>query len=109
MAGRRAGHHPTDTEAPMKHTLSILLQNESGALVRVAGLFAARHCNIDTLTVAATADPAISQLTLVLQGDDAMLEQILRQTRKLIDVLDARTLSLVAGDKEDRPVLAGRP
>ncbi len=93
----------------MKHTLSILLQNESGALARVAGLFAARHCNIDTLTVAATSDPAISQLTLVLQGDDAMLEQILRQTRKLIDVLDVRTLSLVNNGQEDRPVLAGRP
>ena len=93
----------------MKHTLSILLQNESGALVRVAGLFAARHCNIDTLTVAATSDPAISQLTLVLHGDDAMLEQILRQTRKLIDVLDVRTLSLVNQEQEDRPVLAGRP
>ncbi|MDE3073662.1 MAG: acetolactate synthase small subunit, partial [Pseudomonadota bacterium] len=49
----------------MKHTLSILLQNESGALARVAGMFAARHVNIDTLTVAATHDPSVSQLTLV--------------------------------------------
>ena len=78
----------------MRHTLSILLQNESGALLRVAGMFAARHCNIDTLTVAATHDPAISQLTLVLHGDEATLEQIVRQTRKLIDVLDVSTLSL---------------
>lgn len=81
-----------------KHTLSILLQNESGALVRVAGLFAARNVNIDALTVAATHDPAISQLTLVLHGDDATLEQILRQLRKLIDVLDVRSLSLTNRD-----------
>lgn len=72
----------------MKHTLSILLQNESGALMRVAGLFAARHCNIDTLTVAATEDPAVSQLTLVLQGADDTVEQIIKQTRKLVDVID---------------------
>jgi acetolactate synthase-1/3 small subunit len=77
----------------MPHTLSILLQNESGALARVAGMFAARHVNIDTLNVAATIDPAISQLTLVLHGDEATLEQIVRQTRKLIDVLDVITLT----------------
>lgn len=87
----------------MKHTLSILLQNESGALVRVAGLFAARHVNIDALTVAATHDPAISQLTLVLHGDEGTLEQILRQLRKLVDVLDANSLSLVGGI--DHPAL----
>ncbi|TAL71781.1 MAG: acetolactate synthase small subunit [Rhodanobacter sp.] len=79
----------------MKHTLSILLQNESGALVRVAGLFAARHVNIDALTVAATHDPAVSQLTLVLHGDEGTLQQILRQVRKLVDVLDASSLSVV--------------
>jgi len=71
----------------MKHTLSILLQNEAGALVRVAGLFAARGYNIDTLTVAATQDPAVSRLTLSLQCDDAALSQILQQTRKLVDVV----------------------
>ena len=72
----------------MKHTLSILLQNESGALMRVAGLFAARHCNIDTLTVAATQDPAVSQLTLVMHGADETVEQIIKQTRKLVDVIE---------------------
>lgn len=71
----------------MKHTLSILLQNEAGALVRVAGLFSARGHNIDTLTVAATSDPAVSRLTLTVQGDAARLTQILNQTRKLVDVL----------------------
>ena len=72
----------------MKHTLFILLQNESGALMRVAGLFAARHCNIDTLTVAATQDPDVSQLTLVMHGADETVEQIIKQTRKLIDVIE---------------------
>ena len=71
----------------MQHTLTILLQNEAGALVRVAGLFAARGYNIDTLTVAATHDPAVSRLTLSLQCDDDALGQILQQTRKLVDVL----------------------
>lgn len=82
----------------MKHTLSILLQNESGALVRVAGLFAARNVNIDTLTVAATHDPGVSQLTLALHGDAGTLDQILRQLRKLIDVIDVRSLSLTRSD-----------
>ncbi len=91
----------------MRHTLSILLQNESGALVRVAGLFAARHCSIDSLTVAVTHDPAVSQLTLVLHGSDAMLEQIVRQTRKLIDVLDVHALSLISGEPVGRFMSAG--
>lgn len=72
----------------MRHTLSILLQNETGALVRVAGMFASRGCNIDSLTVAATADPAISQLTLSIQGDDNAVLRIMRQTGKLVDVLE---------------------
>lgn len=92
----------------MKHTLSILLQNESGALVRVAGLFAARHCNIDSLTVATTHDPSVSQLTLVLHGNAAVLEQIVRQTRKLVDVIDVNTLSLV-GDDSSPLALAAQP
>lgn len=71
----------------MKHTLSILLQNESGALVRVAGLFAARGYNIDTLTVATTQDPSVSRLTLSMTCNDADLSRILQQTRKLVDVL----------------------
>lgn len=91
----------------MRHTLSILLQNESGALVRVAGLFAARHCNIDTLTVAATHDPAISQLTVVLHGDHGMLDQIVRQTRKLVDVIDINSLSLITDENQASLLAAG--
>jgi acetolactate synthase-1/3 small subunit len=72
----------------MKHTLSILLQNEAGALVRVAGLFSARGFNIDSLTVAATQDPAVSRLTLVMQGADDVVDQLIKQTRKLVDVIE---------------------
>ena len=71
----------------MKHTLAILMQNEAGALVRVAGLFAARGYNIDTLTVGPTHDPAVSRLVLSLQCDEAALHRIVQQTRKLVDVL----------------------
>ena len=78
----------------MRHTLSILLQNEAGALARVAGLFAARHVNIDTLTVAPTHDSAMSHLTVVLRGSEATLGQIVRQTRKLVDVIGVRSLGL---------------
>jgi acetolactate synthase-1/3 small subunit len=77
----------------MRHIVSILLQNEAGALARVAGLFAARGYNIDSLTVAATHDAAVSRLTLVTRGDDAVIEQILQQSRKLIDVLDIADLT----------------
>lgn len=71
----------------MTHTLSILLQNEAGALVRVAGLFAARGYNIDTLTVAATQDPTVSRLTLSMTCTEAELGRVLQQTSKLVDVL----------------------
>ncbi len=72
----------------MKHTLSILLQNEAGALVRVAGLFSARGFNIDSLNVAVTQDPAVSRLTLVMHGADESVDQLIKQTRKLVDVIE---------------------
>jgi acetolactate synthase-1/3 small subunit len=77
----------------MKHSLSILMQNEAGALVRVAGLFAARGYNIDTLTVGPTHDPAVSRLVLSLQCDEAGLARIMQQTRKLVDVLQVAQTS----------------
>ena len=77
----------------MRRIIAILLQNEAGALLRVAGLFSARGYNIDSLTVAATHDPAISRLTLVTSGDDAVIDQIVKQSRKLIDVLEIADLS----------------
>ena len=72
----------------MRRIISILLQNEAGALARIAGMFSARGYNIDSLSVAATHDPAISRLTLVTFGDDAVIDQIIKQTRKLIEVLE---------------------
>jgi len=77
----------------MRRIIAILLQNEAGALARVAGLFSARGYNIDSLTVAATHDPAISRLTLVTSGDDAVIDQIVKQSRKLIDVLEIADLT----------------
>ena len=71
----------------------MLLQNEAGALARVAGMFSARGYNIDSLTVAATHDPAVSRLTLVTAGDDVVIDQIIKQSRKLIDVIEIADLT----------------
>lgn len=71
----------------MEHIISVLLENKSGALSRVAGLFSGRGFNIDSLSVAPTLDPSASMLTLVTRGDDRIIEQIVKQLNKLIDVI----------------------
>jgi acetolactate synthase-1/3 small subunit len=71
----------------MRHIISILLENESGALSRVAGLFSARAYNIESLTVAPTDDPSLSRMTLVTSGSDEIVEQVCKQLNKLIDVV----------------------
>lgn len=71
----------------MRHIISILMENESGALSRVAGLFSARGYNIESLTVAPTEDPSLSRMTLVTSGSDNVIEQITKQLNKLIDVV----------------------
>ena len=71
----------------MRHIISILIENESGALSRVAGLFSARGYNIESLTVAATEDPSLSRMTLVTRGSEEIIEQITKQLNKLIDVV----------------------
>ncbi len=71
-----------------RHTLSVLVENKFGVLTRVAGLFSGRGYNIDTLNVAPTQDPNTSRMTIVTRGDDATLEQIVKQLNKLVDVLD---------------------
>ncbi|MDD5035451.1 MAG: acetolactate synthase small subunit [Methylococcaceae bacterium] len=71
----------------MRHIISILIENESGALSRVAGLFSARGYNIESLTVAPTQDPTLSRMTLVTSGSDEIIEQITKQLNKLIDVV----------------------
>ncbi|BAU57165.1 acetolactate synthase small subunit [Halorhodospira halochloris] len=71
----------------MRHIISMLVENESGALSRIAGMFTARGYNIECLTVAPTDDPTISRLTLVTIGDDEIIEQIIKQLNKLLDVV----------------------
>lgn len=71
----------------MRHTISVLVENKFGVLTRVAGLFSGRGYNIDTLNVAPTADPTASRMTIVTRGDDATLEQIVKQLTKLTDVM----------------------
>ncbi len=71
----------------MKHIISILLENEAGALSRVAGLFSARGYNIESLTVAPTDDASLSRMTLVTRGTEDIVEQICKQLNKLVDVV----------------------
>ena len=71
----------------MKHTISVLVENKFGVLTRVAGLFSGRGYNIDSLNVAPTHDSTASRMTIVTHGDDATVEQILKQLKKLPDVL----------------------
>jgi acetolactate synthase-1/3 small subunit len=71
----------------MRHIIGILLQNESGALSRVAAMFSSRGYNIESLSVSATDDPIVSRITLVTQGSDAVVQQIVKQLHKLIDVV----------------------
>jgi acetolactate synthase-1/3 small subunit len=77
----------------MRHIISLLLENESGALSSVAGLFAARGYNIESLTVAPTDDATLSRMTLVTRGDEAIIEQITKQLNKLVDVFKLVDLS----------------
>jgi acetolactate synthase-1/3 small subunit len=76
-----------------RHLISILMENESGALSRVANLFSARGYNIESLTVAPTDDPTLSRLTLVTCGNEQIIEQIVKQLNKLIDVVKLVDLS----------------
>jgi acetolactate synthase-1/3 small subunit len=76
-----------------RHIIAITLQNESGALTRVAGLFSTRGYNIESLNVAATDDPTVSRLTLVTTGNDAVIHQITQQSLKLVDVVDVEDVT----------------
>lgn len=70
-----------------RHVLSVLVENQSGVLSRVSGLFSRRGYNIDSLSVGETEDPKVSRMTIVVRGDDQILEQIKKQLNKLIDVI----------------------
>lgn len=77
----------------MKHTISILVENHFGVLARVSGLFSARSYNIDSLSVGETENPATSRMTVVVRGDDSVLEQITKQLNKLVDVIEVIDLT----------------
>lgn len=87
----------------MRHIISILMQNEAGALVRVAGMFSQRGFNIESLNVAPTEDATVSRLTLVTTGTDDVLEQINRQLLKLVDVI--AVLDMTGGEHIERELL----
>jgi len=87
----------------MRHIISVLLENESGALSRVAGLFSARGFNIESLTVAATNDTTLSRMTIVSVGDDSTIDQIVKQLDKLIDVV--KVTDLTATEHIERELL----
>jgi acetolactate synthase I/III small subunit len=72
----------------MQHTISVLVENKFGVLTRVAGLFSGRGYNIDTLNVGPTQNPKISRMTIVTRGDDSTIEQIVKQLKKLVNVLE---------------------
>jgi len=87
----------------MRHIISMLLENEAGALSRVAGLFSARGYNIESLSVAPTEDPTLSRLTLVTAGSDEVIEQITKQLNKLVDVV--KLVDLTEGSHIEREML----
>ncbi len=77
----------------MRHTISVLVENKSGVLARVSGLFSGRGYNIDSLNVAETEDSTISRMTIIARGDDRILEQITKHLNKLIDVIKVSDLT----------------
>ena len=81
----------------MKYTLSVLVENQPGVLSKVAGLFSRRGFNIDSLAVGVTEDPAISRMTIVVDGDEHIVEQVEKQLNKVIPVIKVKNLS-TAGD-----------
>ncbi len=87
----------------MRHIISILVENEAGALSRVAGLFSARGYNIESLTVAPTEDPSLSRMTIVTRGTDSVIEQITKQLNKLIDVV--KLMDMTEGPHIEREML----
>jgi acetolactate synthase-1/3 small subunit len=87
----------------MRHIISLLMENEAGALSRVAGLFSSRGYNIESLTVAATEDSTLSRMTLITSGSDDVIEQITKQLNKLIEVV--KVVDLSEGDHIERELM----
>lgn len=95
--------NPISDDKEMRHIISILMENEAGALSRVAGLFSARGYNIESLTVAPTEDATLSRMTLVTSGSDDIIEQITKQLNKLIDVV--KLVDLTDGPHIEREMM----
>jgi len=74
----------------MRHTISVIVENKFGVLARVSGLFSSRGYNIDSLTVGETQDPSVSRMTIVVEGDDKILDQVIKQLNKLVDVIEVK-------------------
>ncbi len=87
----------------MKHTISVLLENEAGALSRVVGLFSARAYNIDSLNVAPTEDPTLYRMTLVTKGSDDTIEQITKNLHRLIEVV--KVMDITEGEHIERELM----
>ncbi len=87
----------------MRHTISVLVENKFGVLTRVAGMFSGRGFNIDTLNVGPTLDPSTSRMTIVVRGDDTVLEQVTKQLNKLIDVIEIQDFR--EGEAVDRELV----
>jgi acetolactate synthase-1/3 small subunit len=87
----------------MKHTIAVLVENHFGVLARVAGLFSARGFNIDSLAVGETQDPEISRMTVIANGDDRIVDQIMKQLNKLVDVICVEDLT--ASDAIERELV----
>jgi len=87
----------------MRHIISILMENEAGALSRVAGLFSARGYNIESLAVAPTEDASVSRMTLVTRGSDDIIDQIIKQLNKCVDVI--RLINLTEGKHIEREMM----
>ncbi|MFQ6066955.1 MAG: acetolactate synthase small subunit [bacterium] len=87
----------------MRHTISVEVENRFGILARIASLFSARGFNIDSLAVGETEDPTVSRITMVVPGDDQIIEQVIKQLRKLIDVI--RVVDLTNQDTIERELV----
>ena len=85
---------------PKKHTISALVENHFGVLCRISGLFSSRGFNIDGLSVGETEDPSVSRMTIVVRGDDRVLEQVVKQLNRLVDVI--RVIDITQGQFVER-------
>lgn len=90
----------------MRHTISVLVENKFGVLTRIAGMFSGRGFNIDTLNVGPTLDPSTSRMTIVVKGDDTVVDQVVKQLNKLVDVIEIQDFR--EGEFVDRELLMMR-